>query len=63
MAEDRQTRVRIGIQRFRGRQCGKDTGKTVRESPDRGENLYSTILGMSVWVRHGSDHLRIARPG
>ena len=31
-AENRQTRERIGIRRFRGYQCGKDMGRTGRES-------------------------------
>ena len=38
-------------------------GRTGGESPDRGENRYSLIQGVSVWVRHRSDRLRIARPG
>ena len=63
LIENRQTRTRIGILRFRGCQHGIDMGRTGRESPDRGENRYSAIQRVSAWDRHGSDRSRIDRPG
>ena len=63
LSENHQARVRIDILRYRVCQRGIDMGRTGRESPDRGENRYSLIQGVSGRRRHRLNWSRIARTG
>ena len=51
--ENRQTRAKIDIRRFRGCLSGEDMGQSSRESPGQGEYRYSPVLGVSGRRRHG----------
>ena len=53
LSENRQTRARIGISRFRGCQGSGDMAQTGRESSGPAKNQFSVILEVSGERRHG----------